>query len=236
MTDTTQLGLPLVQAAQAQKHVTVNEALARLDGMVMLTLVSQSQAAPPFVVTDGSAYGVPIGAVNEWAGQDGRLAVARNGGWDFVTPRRGWRAMILDEGMTAIHDGTFWRPGMATLSPHNSGLALKVAEIDHVIAVGAVSTTVNVIPANSVVIGAVARVTTAIAGSLTNWELGNPGAVGRFGSGLGLAVNSFARGILGQPTAFYAPTPMQLDATGGAFAGGEVRIAVHYMELSLPDL
>ena len=31
MTDTSQLGLPLLEPAQAQKHVTVNEALVRLD-------------------------------------------------------------------------------------------------------------------------------------------------------------------------------------------------------------
>ncbi len=34
MTDTTRLGLPLLAPAQAQKHVTVNEALGRLDAVV----------------------------------------------------------------------------------------------------------------------------------------------------------------------------------------------------------
>jgi len=87
-----------------------------------------------------------------------------------------------------------------------------------------------------VVIGATARVTSAIVGTLTSWQLGNPGAVGRYGSGLGLGAGSYARGVLSQPTAFYAPTPMQLDATGGAFAGGTVRIAVHYLEIALPDM
>jgi len=67
-------------------------------------------------------------------------------------------------------------------------------------------------------------------------KLGNPGAVGRYGSSLGLAANSFARGVLGQPTAFYSATPMQLDAAGGSFIGGTVRIAVHYLEISLPDM
>ncbi len=236
MTNTTQLALPLVQASQAQKHVTVNEALARLDGLVFLTIQSLSVTVPPAVVSDGTSYSVPIGAVNEWSGQDGNLAVARNGGWDFVSPRQGWRSLILDEGVQAIHDGANWRSGMATLSPKNAGLALKVAQIDHVIGAEAVSTTGNLIPANAVVLGATARVVTPLTGTLTSWQLGNPGAVGRYGSGLGLGVNSFVRGVLGQPTAFYAPTPMQLDATGGAFSGGTVRIALHYMELTLPDL
>lgn len=236
MSDTNQLGLPLLQPSQAQKHVTVNAALTRLDGLVELTLVSRSQAAPPAVVVDGESYGIPPGAVNEWAGQDGKLAIGTNGGWDFVTPRRGWRTMILDEGTIAIFDGTTWRAGMATLSPHNAGLSCHVAELDHVLTAGPVSTTAVMIPANAVVIGATARVVSSITGTLASWSLGNPGAVGRYGTGLGKTAGAFARGVLGQPTAFYVPTAMQLDATGGDFAGGTVRIAVHYMDVALPDL
>lgn len=236
MTDTVQLGLPLVQPAQAQKHVTVNEALARLDGLVMLVIQSRSIATPPSVAAEGTAWGVPLGAVNEWSGQDGKLALARNGGWDFVAPKRGWRSFILDEGLQAVHDGTLWREGAQTLSPKNAGLSLKVAEIDHVVTAGAQSVTANVIPPNAVVIGATARVVGALTGTLSSWQLGNPGAVGRYGTGLGLAAGSFARGVLAQPTAFYAATPMQLDASGGNFSGGTVRIAVHYMEIGLPDL
>ena len=236
MTDTNQLALPLLQAAQAQKHVTVNEALARLDGLVLLSLQSQSLATPPLVISDGLAFAVPTGAVNAWSGQDGKLAIGRNGGWDFIAPRRGWRALILDEGMPALHDGASWRAGMVTLTPKNAGMAIKVAQIDHVIGAGTQSTTTSLIPPNAVVVGATARVVSAITGTLTSWQLGNPGAIGRYGSGLGLGLNAFARGLLGQPTAFYSATPMQLDAAGGGFAGGTVRIAIHYFEVTLPDL
>ncbi|MCY1127213.1 DUF2793 domain-containing protein [Frigidibacter sp. RF13] len=236
MTDTAQLGLPLLQAAQAQKHVTMNEALSRLDGLVQLTIQSRTLAVPPVVIGDGLVWSVPAGAVNEWSGQDGALAVGRNGGWDFVSPKRGWRALLLDEGIQAIHDGTVWRAGMLTLSSNNAGMLAKVAEIDHTVTAGTLSTTANLIPPNAVVLGATARVLATITGTLTSWQLGNPGAVGRYGSGLGTTANAFARGVLGQPTAFYSATPMQLDATGGSFAGGSVRIAVHYFEIGLPDL
>lgn len=235
MSSTNQLGLPLLQPAQAQKHVTVNEALARLDGLVQLVLVSRSVSLPPTMPADGVCYGVPVGAVNEWSGQDGRLAIGINGGWEFVAARRGWRAVILDEAGPAVHDGAVWRAGMATLSPHNAGLDLKVAELDHVLAAGPVSATPVVIPSNAVVIGATARVVADITGTLTGWALGNPGASGRYGTGLGLSAGSWARGLLGQPTTFYTPEAMQLDAEGGDFAGGTVRIAVHYMELAVPD-
>lgn len=236
MTTTQQLGLPLLQAAQAQKHVTVNEALARLDGLALLTLQSLSLATPPLVVPDGLAWSVPVGAVNAWSGQDGKLAIGRNGGWDFVAPRRGWRAFVLDEGGAAAFDGALWRVGLATLSPKNAGMGLRVVQVDHAVAAGLVSVTAAIIPANAVVVGVTARVVSALTGSLTAWSLGNPGAVGRYGSGLGLGQGAYARGVLGQPTAFYTPTPLQLDAVGGDFAGGTVRLAVHLIELALPDL
>lgn len=235
MTNTFQLGLPLLQPSQAQKHVTVNEALARLDGLVQLALQSQSLATPPMIAGEGQGYAVPVGAVNAWAGQAGKIAVRRNGGWDFVTPLRGWRAFIHDEGGHAIFDGAGWRTGQQSLSPANAGLSIRVIEFDHLLGSGNQSLTGAVIPANAVVFGVTARVIAAISGSLADWSLGNPGATGRYGSGLGLGVGSFAKGVLGQPTAFYAPTELQFDANGGAFAGGTVRLAVHLLTLEVPD-
>ena len=71
MTETSHLGLPLLAPAQAQKHVTVNEALTRLDAMVQLRVISTSLATPPSSAIEGDCYGVPVGAVNDWAGRDG---------------------------------------------------------------------------------------------------------------------------------------------------------------------
>ena len=44
---TPRLGLPYLAAAQAQKHVTMNEALSLLDGLVSTSAVSRSLAAQP---------------------------------------------------------------------------------------------------------------------------------------------------------------------------------------------
>ena len=53
MTDTKRLGLPLMDAAQAQKHVTHNEALVRLDALTHLT-VSARADAPAGVGLEGA--------------------------------------------------------------------------------------------------------------------------------------------------------------------------------------
>lgn len=236
MAETLRMTLPLLQVAQAQKHVTVNEALMRLDGLINLVLESRGQAMPPASVLDGQCYAVPAGAVNAWAGQGGKVAIGANGGWVFATPAAGWRAFIADEGRNALHDGTDWVAGALTMSAHGAGLLAGVAEIDHVIAAGASSTTTLIIPSHAMLIGVSARVVSEITGTLTSWLLGNTGAPDRFGSGLGLAEESWARGLLSQPMTYWAPEPLLLTAMGGSFAGGTVRLAVHYLEISLPEI
>ena len=98
MTETAQLGLPLVQAAQAQKHVTVNEAFARLDALAQIRLASGGLTAAPGSPAEGDLHPVAAGAGGDWAGKDGQLALRLNGGWQFVVPRVGWRGWRADSG------------------------------------------------------------------------------------------------------------------------------------------
>ena len=42
--------------------------------------------------------------------------------------------------------------------------------------------------------------------------------------------------LLSSPMAFYAPTPLELVANGGAFSAGTVRIVVHYLDLTLDQV
>jgi len=50
---TTHLLLPYILAAQAQKHVTHNEALRLLDGLVHLSVLDRDLTAPPGSPADG---------------------------------------------------------------------------------------------------------------------------------------------------------------------------------------
>lgn len=74
---TMRLQLPLLQPAQAQKHVTVNEALMRLDGLTNAVLESTTATTPPGAVVDGQCWAVPPGAQDSWSGQGGRMSYAR---------------------------------------------------------------------------------------------------------------------------------------------------------------
>lgn len=98
--------LPYLQAAQAQKHLTHNEALERLDVIVQLTVQGFGAVTPPLAPDEGQVWALGSGAVNEWATHDGELAAWSNGGWLFVTPRTGWRAALGSE--LRLWDGADW--------------------------------------------------------------------------------------------------------------------------------
>ncbi|MGY6409693.1 MAG: DUF2793 domain-containing protein [Alkalilacustris sp.] len=236
MTVTPRLDLPLVQPAQAQKHVTVNEALLRLDCMMMLTLETRDAITPPAEPTEGQAFGLGPVPAGVWEGQGGRVAVFLGGGWVFMTPRRGWQAWIADDNVTALHDGTQWRASALALSQSGATSSIRVLEFDHEIEEGPFSTTSRTIPANVLVFAVTARVVEPIEGDLSAWQLGVEGALDRFGSGLGLAAGSFAHGLLGTPMAQYAAMPLVLTPTGSHFAGGRVRLVVHFYEPGLPGI
>ena len=226
--------MPLLDAAQAQKHVTMNEAIARADAVAQLRLKAREETVPP-VAINGTAFGIGNGAVDDWAGHDGEIAVQANGGWVFLTPKTGWRGWDENLGEGIIFDGVAWQPDAVIVSAGGAVTHGRIAEIDHDITAGATTTTINIIPNGAQVIGVTGRVISAISGAgIASWKLGVPGADNRYGSGLGLALNSWAKGLSGQPQTYYADTPLLLSADAGTFSGGTVRLAVHYVELSAP--
>ena len=234
-TETMRLQLPLLQPAQAQKHVTVNEALMRLDGLANAVLESVSVIVPPEVAIDGQCWGIPQGAGGAWAGQAGRIAVGANGGWVFTAPSRGMRAFVADQGVEAVFDGQGWFMGAATFGAMGSGLAFGMAEGEVTVGSGASFNTGIAIPSGAMVIGAVARVTQALTGGLTTWRLGTADSNNRFGQGLGKTAGSWTRGMLGAPMTYYTGATLLMTGEGGGFTGGKVKLAVHWLELRLPD-
>ena len=110
MSQSTRLGLPYLAAAQAQKHVTVNESLLRLDALVQLSVLSATTAAQPASPADGDLYLLPAGKTGAaWGGfADGALAYWRDGVWEELAPRPGWRAFVEDEAALYARTGAGW--------------------------------------------------------------------------------------------------------------------------------
>jgi hypothetical protein len=105
---TTNLALPYILAAQAQKHVTHNEALRLLDGLVQLSVLDRDLTAPPGSPADGDRYIVASGGSGDWAGWDLNVALFTDGTWLRLPPRTGWRAWVDNEGLLLVYDGAGW--------------------------------------------------------------------------------------------------------------------------------
>lgn len=108
MTDTHHLALPLIAAAQAQKHVTHNEALRSLDALVMLSIEDRDLTAPPDSPDEGARYLVQPTGAGAFAGKDGMIAHFRDGAFAFHAPQAGWIAYVADENAVIVFDGAQW--------------------------------------------------------------------------------------------------------------------------------
>jgi hypothetical protein len=108
---TTNLALPFLAAAQAQKHVTVNESLLRLDALVQAVVESATLAAQPASPADGTLYILPPGKSGAAWGPmaNGALAYYRDGVWEALAPRHGFRVWVRDAEILQVFDGTTWR-------------------------------------------------------------------------------------------------------------------------------
>lgn len=233
MSDTPNLTLPLLAAAQAQKHVTVNEALARLDALAMPSALNVA-AAPPTMAADGDTHIVAAGATGDWMDRDDELAFRINGGWSFASPRPGWRVWIASEATWRTWTGDRWVADLA--GAFHAGAHSRIVTISGDAALNGASIATLTIPDRAVVFGVTARVLTAITGAgVTGWRLGVAGAEDRYGSAIGLAKDSVVNGITGAPVGYFADTPLSIAAEGGVFDGGLVRFAIHYLALTPPD-
>lgn len=107
---TPRLGLPWLMPAQARKHVTVNEALGRLDAITGAAVASRTLAAQPSAPAEGDAYILPAGpSGSEWgAFFEHDLAYFQDGAWARVAARAGLTAYVADESALVMFDGGAW--------------------------------------------------------------------------------------------------------------------------------
>lgn len=240
MSETTpNLALPLVMPAQAQKHVTVNESLLRLDALVQAQALSRSLAVQPGAPEDGQGWILPVGASGaDWGAMSaGSLAIYRDGFWSELPPKPGWRVHLVDEACDVVFDGTGWLlAGADTVLAESPGgaktRALLIADSIAGLTGASVVTTVT-IPARSIVFCVSVRTSEAITGA-TSFDCGIAGESSKFGGSLGVSDGASNLGVIG-PTAFYSDTAIVLTANGGAFTGGAVSLAIHAWMPEAPD-
>lgn len=67
-----------------------------------LSVKSRTLAAPPSSPTNGDAYIPAASATGAWAGKTGQIAIYTATGYVFGVPRRGWTAVVEDEGPAGV--------------------------------------------------------------------------------------------------------------------------------------
>jgi len=120
MDTTPNLDLPYIMGAQAQKHVTHNEALRKLDALVQLAVLDRDEATPPASPVDGDRYIVAAGGTGAWDGHDLEIAAFQDDAWAFYAPEEGWLAWLADEGTLVAWNGSAWIEaggGAASVNP-----------------------------------------------------------------------------------------------------------------------
>ena len=246
MTDTTtNLLLPYLLAAQAQKHVTHNEALRLLDGLVQLAVLDRDRTAPPTAPAEGDRHLVATGATGLWAGWDGDVALWTDGAWLRLPARDGWRVWVSAEVNLVLRIGAAWltldaalnlvaRAETVAVAAAAGGASTGMAVFEQTLAglTGASVDSTVLIPNGAILLGVSTRTLAAVLGA-TSFDCGIAGAASKFGGSLGVAAGASNLGVIG-PEAITADTPVRLTAHGADFAGGTVRIAIHCLICTAP--
>lgn len=108
---TPRLALPMVQPGQAQKEMTLNEALMRIDLLCQASVVESPRDQPPATPQPGRCWIVGAAPTGDWAGQAGSVAGWTPGGWRFARPHEGLSVWIESELVQARFAGGAWQIG-----------------------------------------------------------------------------------------------------------------------------
>lgn len=111
MSDTARWALPLLDAGQAQKEMTHNEALLLLDLLAGAGVVAVGVETPPADPVAGQCWVIGATPTAAWAGRALALAGWTAGGWRFVAPRDGLTVWSAADGCPVIFGGGQWRIG-----------------------------------------------------------------------------------------------------------------------------
>lgn len=108
--ESARLGLPYLAAGQMQKHVTVNEALTRLDALVQCRVASRTVATAPATPEDGRLHILPETIDGEaWSAfAAGDLVRAEAGSWVRQDAPEGLLVWISDEAGFVVREGDDW--------------------------------------------------------------------------------------------------------------------------------
>jgi hypothetical protein len=107
MATTSHLGIALVEQAQAQKEITINQAFSRIDALLNTGAKSRAIATPPALPANGDLYIVASSPTGDWVGQAEKITYFDEI-WRFITPIEGMTLWVNDEDLLYSYNGSAW--------------------------------------------------------------------------------------------------------------------------------
>ena len=107
MVTTPHLSVTLVEQSQAQKEITVNQALSRIDAVLNTGAKSRNISAPPVSPSAGDLYIVGNSPTGDWTGQSQNLTYFDQI-WRFIVPQEGMMLWVNDEDVLYTYTGSSW--------------------------------------------------------------------------------------------------------------------------------
>jgi hypothetical protein len=227
MSATARLGLPYIVTSQAQKEVTHNQGLDRLDAFVTPVVVDIADS-PPGSPSVGDLYIVGTSPTDDFTGHENELAQYQSGGWLFYTPFKWMDAVVEALDTRMAYDGSGWVPFGLIMKDTGEYLRVGHQQEDVTVDSGSSKDTTIEIPSRSILLTVNVRVLTAVTG-VSSFDVGIAGETGKFGGSIGIGQDSTNIGVIG-PTAFYSDTPVRLSANGSDFTGGVIRTTMQYLK------
>lgn len=118
-TATARHALPNLFVGQAQKEITHNEALARIDALLHPT-VQATLAAPPSSLgdeSDGLCWLIAVASTGAWSGKSDQIARWSGGSWRFIGPVEGMSIVHVAEQVRYFYKDGVWVAGSAIANP-----------------------------------------------------------------------------------------------------------------------
>jgi len=231
MSQTARLGLPYIVSGQAQKEVTHNEGLNKLDAFVT-PVVADIADAPPGSPAAGDLYIVGSSPSGDFTGHANQLAQYQTGGWVFYAPFKWMDAVVESLDSRMAYDGSAWVP--YGLIMRDGGEYMRVLRWQDDVDLSLGDETAMLIPNRSTVLAVNTRVMEAVTGTVTSFGVGVSGDTSRYGNGIGTGADSTNIGLTYHPVSYYSDTPLLLTPDAGSFTGGLVRINVQYLAFRGP--
>ena len=115
--------LPYLVVAQAQKEITHDEALVRIDALLH-PVVADLLATPPspLLADAGKCWLVDVGGTGRWENSANQIAVWVGGSWRYLTPVDGMRVRNVATGSDLVWTGTQWKVPPVMAAPQSGAV------------------------------------------------------------------------------------------------------------------